>query len=114
MNVNLLKNRGIAVKIGAGVVAMVLVFVAVLFGFVFPTLRARIYDEKRAAVRQEVESAYTLMVHYGSLAEKGQLSEEDARKRALEAIGAMRYDGDNYFWVPGCWAWRERFVWRPG
>jgi hypothetical protein len=22
--------------------------------------------------------------------------------------------GDNYFWTPGCWRWRTRYVWSPG
>ncbi|MFI4940441.1 MAG: methyl-accepting chemotaxis protein [Burkholderiales bacterium] len=55
--------------------------------------------ERQNSVRQEVETAYTLLAHFQGLAAKGSLSEEEAKRSALEAIKALRYGGSEYFWI---------------
>ncbi|CCQ09825.1 Methyl-accepting chemotaxis protein [Pseudoalteromonas luteoviolacea B = ATCC 29581] len=46
-----------------------------------------------------VENAHSLITHYYDLYRAGKLTEEDAQQKALESIAALRYEGDNYFWV---------------
>jgi methyl-accepting chemotaxis protein len=58
-----------------------------------------IMAERQNSVRQEVETAYGLLSHFQGLAAKGSLSEEDAKRSALEAIKALRYGGSEYFWI---------------
>ncbi|SMC28609.1 Cache domain-containing protein, partial [Desulfacinum hydrothermale DSM 13146] len=55
--------------------------------------------EKRVATRHAVEVAYSMFEKYHAAAQSGKLSEEAAKKAALEQIAAMRYEGSNYFWV---------------
>jgi methyl-accepting chemotaxis protein len=58
-----------------------------------------ITHERENSVRQNVEIAHGLLVHFHSLAQKGDISDEEARRRALNAIRELRYDGAEYFWV---------------
>jgi methyl-accepting chemotaxis protein len=61
--------------------------------------RATLYTDTDHRLQNVVDSAYSVLAGYQARAAKGELSEEDAKGQALAAIGAMRYDGGNYFWV---------------
>jgi methyl-accepting chemotaxis protein len=61
--------------------------------------RKLIVEERENGVRQAVEVAYGVAVHYQGLAVKGKLSEVDAIQAARKAIKALRYSGDEYFWI---------------
>ncbi|MDH5829082.1 cache domain-containing protein, partial [Luteimonas sp. M1R5S18] len=55
--------------------------------------------EKETATRGQVQSAVTLAGHFHARAERGELSEEQARDGAMAAIKALRYGNDDYFWI---------------
>jgi methyl-accepting chemotaxis protein len=61
--------------------------------------RKLILEERQSSVRQTVESAHGVLVHFHELSTKGGMSEEDAKRQALETIKSMRYSGQEYFWV---------------
>ncbi|WP_321346656.1 methyl-accepting chemotaxis protein [Halopseudomonas oceani] len=46
-----------------------------------------------------VEVAHDLMEYYHKKEVSGELTGEQARQQALEALSALRYDGNEYFWV---------------
>lgn len=46
-----------------------------------------------------VEVANDLMEYYHNKEVSGELTGEQARQQALEALSALRYDGNEYFWV---------------
>ena len=55
---------------------------------------------KKEQVKNIVEGAYKVVQEYYQKYKAGVLSEEEAKKRALEAVGAIRYEGGtNYVWV---------------
>lgn len=55
---------------------------------------------KKEQVKNIVEAAYHVLENYYNMAKQGVLSEEEAKKRALEAISALKYEnGKNYVWV---------------
>jgi len=62
-----------------------------------------LYDDKldaRAVKTQHlVESVVTLVGHYETAAREGRMSEDDARRAALAAVKALRYAGNEYFWI---------------
>ena len=76
----------IARKVAAIVVLLVATVVVALAGWVFPAIRAGIYAERQAALRQSVETVYTLVGYYGGQAERGRMSDDDARKAAVAAV----------------------------
>ena len=55
--------------------------------------------DRRHAVRQTVEVAHSLVAHFAKQAEQGRMDEATARQQALAALGALRYDQREYFWV---------------
>lgn len=62
-------------------------------------LRGSIYKEKREQLQSNVQVAQALVNSYVSRVKTGELTTEDAQKRALKAINKLRYDNTNYFWV---------------
>jgi len=62
-------------------------------------LRTALLREKTAQTRHVVESAYAVLTHYQKLEQAGTLSRADAQHNASEAIRAMRYGDNNYFWI---------------
>jgi methyl-accepting chemotaxis protein len=61
--------------------------------------RRLIIDERSRAVRQSVEVAASMVARYQTMAASGAVTEAEARRRALEALRNLRYDGQEYFWV---------------
>jgi methyl-accepting chemotaxis protein len=61
--------------------------------------RSTLYAETDHRLQNLVDSAYSVLSGYHDKVVKGQLSEAQAKEQALAAIGTMRYDGTNYFWI---------------
>jgi methyl-accepting chemotaxis protein len=61
--------------------------------------RTLIMAERQSGVRQTVETAHGLLVHYQKLAADGKLTEDQAKMEALSAIKDLRYSGEEYFWI---------------
>ena len=62
-------------------------------------LRSEITNDRKIAVRQIVEAAYSIATHYGKLAESGTLSNDEAKNQAREALRSLHYDGKNYVFI---------------
>lgn len=75
----------------AGVMVLALVFIA--------SERRLLMQERQDAVRQTVEVAHGLVAMAHREMQEGQLTEADAKRRALEALRGLRYSGNEYFWV---------------
>jgi methyl-accepting chemotaxis protein len=75
----------------AGIALLVVVFIA--------SERTLIMEERQRGVQQAVESVYTLVAHYHSQVASGKLSEDEARRQAMAATKALRYSGNEYFWI---------------
>ena len=63
------------------------------------SVRNVLTDEKELKTRQLVESAHSVLAHFHDQQSRGLLSEDAARKAAIETIKAMRYDKREYFWL---------------
>ena len=61
--------------------------------------RKLILEERQTGVRQVVEVAHGIAVHFQALSSKGAMPEEEARQRAVAAIQALRYSGNEYIWI---------------
>ncbi|MBS1169116.1 MAG: putative methyl-accepting chemotaxis protein [Burkholderiaceae bacterium] len=88
----------LATKLG-WLVACALIGVVVISGSFLYSERTLILEERKATVRQVVEAAHATIAHFGNLAQSGKLSEQEAKQRALETLEALRYNGQEYFWV---------------
>ncbi|MCT7360124.1 methyl-accepting chemotaxis protein [Thalassolituus pacificus] len=61
---------------------------------IYETIR----DAKQLAVKQQVDSAYSLIDHYYQRSQQG-MAVEEAQTLAKDAIRELRYNGNEYFWV---------------
>ena len=56
-------------------------------------------DYSGVKVKSLVDSTEAVVEGYYARYQAGEMTEEDAKARALKVIKTMRYEGDNYFWV---------------
>ncbi|MDQ1363166.1 MAG: methyl-accepting chemotaxis protein, partial [Pseudomonadota bacterium] len=78
----------------AALVGMILIAV-----FALQSERATLLEDRKVKTRHLVESAHSLLGHFYDLQQKGVLSEEAAKDAAVQAIKALRYEKNEYFWV---------------
>ena len=56
-------------------------------------------EDRRAGLRQVVEVAFGTLRHFHRMQSVGELSEDEARTLAAEAVRGMRYNGTEYLWI---------------
>tara|TARA_Y100001956_G_C4120676_1_gene187252 strand:- start:654 stop:2291 length:1638 start_codon:yes stop_codon:yes gene_type:complete len=61
--------------------------------------REHMRENYERGVMTLVESAHGVVDHYYQLYRSGQLTEGEAKGQALQAVSAMRFDGDNYIFI---------------
>ncbi|WP_340117131.1 cache domain-containing protein [Pelagibius sp. 7325] len=98
MSFKKLTSFGIAHRVFALILLMAASMVVVT-GIRLYQLDVELVDHKRAELRQLVESAVAIAGDYHKRAEAGEMTMEEAQRATLSAIGAMRYNGSEYFWV---------------
>lgn len=59
----------------------------------------RLRAEKELQLEQQVETAYSLLLHYEFEHQSGRLTEEEAHRQAIQAIRPLRYNEREYFWI---------------
>ncbi len=69
--------------------------------FVIPTFEAQLLARKREMIRELTNSAWSVLQKYHSDEQNGLLSAQEAQRRALSDIAAIRYGDEqkDYFWV---------------
>jgi methyl-accepting chemotaxis protein len=73
--------------------------IAVMAIITLMTEYSMIMEERKAGVRQNVETAHSLITHYHGLVTKGTLTEAEGKKQAIDAVRALRYAKTEYFWI---------------
>jgi len=61
--------------------------------------RSRLFAQKQEKARNLVETCTSIAMRYQQREQAGKMSRQEAQAHALEEIGSLRYEGDNYFWV---------------
>ena len=62
-------------------------------------LASSLKQQKQIELKHLAELALSLVKEEHAAAQKGEVAEADARKRALLRLGALRYGNNDYFWV---------------
>jgi methyl-accepting chemotaxis protein WspA len=63
------------------------------------SLRKDLFEEKKMRTRSVVETAYDMVKYYYDEAKQGKMTQDEAKQRAKDIVRALRYDGNEYFWV---------------
>ncbi|EWY37065.1 hypothetical protein N825_21710 [Skermanella stibiiresistens SB22] len=80
-------------------IAAALLGIMALAAFGLFSLHSSLVNDTHAKLRNLGESALSIAAHYHALSAQGAMSEPDAKAAAAATIGAMRYDGTDYFWI---------------
>ena len=70
--------------------------------FIWSTLsgiKNSIMHEKEVTLESLIDNAYSLIVSYYNDAHSGKMTEEEAKKQALNSIAKLRYGKNGYFWI---------------
>ena len=76
-----------------------IVCVALVLTWVYLQIATMVYHDKRSDLKSVTEVAFSLMEVYQSRVQSGELTLEDAQKRAALRIKGLRYNGQEYFWI---------------
>jgi len=93
-----LKNLKIGVRVQLTVVITLLGILAI-GGFGLYQVRQDLMRDRVAKAENLVETAYSLVTYAAALADAGSLSVAEAQTLAKDAVGNLRYGGDQYFWI---------------
>ncbi len=75
-------------------------FLGALIAFIYqPFMETKLFDKKKDTVQSQVQTAWSVMNYYNSLAESGKMTLQEAKKRAREVIKGMRFQGNDYFFI---------------
>lgn len=92
--------RGLSVQqrllviVAAATAGIILLATVLLFG-----MRSHMLEDRKNAARFAVESAWGVVEAFHKRVGTGELTDADARKRAMETLRTLRYNGQDYFWI---------------
>lgn len=76
----------------------VLAFTGILAWISF-SQESRLMEEKRTATKHVVDVAYSLLEKHTKMVQEGAVTEDVAKRLALDHIRALRYRENDYFWI---------------
>ncbi|MFD2225970.1 methyl-accepting chemotaxis protein [Microvirga arabica] len=89
---------GVTGRFYAGIAASILALIALsIYGSL--TISSILLERKQAELKSLAQTATTLIAGYEERAKKGELTVEEAKKRAADTLRTMRYNGNDYFVV---------------
>lgn len=90
-----------ALRIAFPPLVAVVLFVAVVFGLLLPGYRVALLEQKKEMLRELTTTAWNILSHYNTLADRGKLTRMEAQAAAVEEIRKLRYGPENkdYFWI---------------
>lgn len=94
----MLNHVSIRIKLGALAAISALVMVALSGWLVWQNYQTNV-DGRRVAVRQNVETAASVLRWAQGLEAQGTLSRAQAQALAMQALKGARYGGQDYFWI---------------
>jgi methyl-accepting chemotaxis protein len=74
-------------------------FCAAIFGYLLPVIGQQMRDNRKNNLQGVVQVALSLLARYEARVASGELSPEEAKKRAIDQIRTLRYGQDDYIWI---------------
>ena len=72
---------------------------AAILAVEFRSVEGMLMDDRRAAIRNQVEAAHSIVVSLAKQAEAGAITPDEAKRRASEVLRAIRFNGGQYIFV---------------
>ncbi len=88
-------------KLVLAIIGIEVAFLALVIFWILPAMKARMLEERKAKVKDVVESSMGTVEFFHSLERSGAMSREEAQAKAKEALRMVRYgpDGKDYLFV---------------
>jgi methyl-accepting chemotaxis protein len=89
---------GVAGRFYAGIAAGIVALIALaIFGSV--TISTVLTEQKKIELKHLVETAVSIVADFEARAKRGEMPEDEAKKRASETLRILRYSGSEYFFI---------------
>ncbi|MBF0160213.1 MAG: cache domain-containing protein [Magnetococcales bacterium] len=89
-----MRNKIISISLGS-----IILFSLSILVFLLPAIENHMIAEKIAVTRNVVQTAMGSVIRAHALYQKGQISEEQAKQDAKDALRELRYGNKDYFWI---------------
>lgn len=94
-----LSNYKFSFKLMALSLCIILCFTLLILFYIAPKFGEVVESQTVGKLESVVDLPYSIALKYYKAYENGDMSEVEAKTRALEDIGALRYSDSEYFWV---------------
>lgn len=93
--------KTLPVRIVVPAALTIILFILTIFLLIIPRMERYMMDGKREGILHLTETAWSTLALYQSQAAQGMMSEDMARKKAIEHLRKIRYGPDlkDYFWI---------------
>ncbi|MBS3731633.1 MAG: PAS domain S-box protein [Desulfobacterales bacterium] len=88
-----------AVKILAIALGIIVLFLIFMFAFIFPVMQDALFDSRKMAAKNLVDSACNMVEHYHLRTENGEITGARARRAAIDHLRSMRFADNGYIWI---------------
>ena len=89
---------GVAGRFYAGIAAGIVALIALaIFGSV--AISTVLTEQKKTELKHLVETAVSIVADFEARAKRGEMPEDEAKKRASETLRILRYSGSEYFFI---------------
>ncbi|MFP5520018.1 MAG: methyl-accepting chemotaxis protein [Bdellovibrionia bacterium] len=86
-------------KIMLVLTSLIVPTLAVIAVYVIPLVKNRMLEDRKNKTKANVQISMTILQHYHAKVVSGELTEEAAKAQAKAVIKALRYEGNEYFWI---------------
>ena len=88
-------------KVVLPAIVTLILFISSIFLILIPSFRDAMMIEKKEAIKELSETAWSILSEYAELANQGNLTSEEAKAKAISDINGLRYGKDmkDYFWI---------------
>jgi len=93
--------NSISLRIALPLLCTILLFITAIFYILLPQLEKNLIHRKQEAIKELTETVWSLAESYYERETSGELTREDAQRRAMDRIRTLRYGPErkDYFWI---------------
>jgi len=94
-------STSISLRIALPALLTILLFITAIFFIILPQLEESLINRKKETIKELTETVWSLIDSYHEREMLGELTREEAQKRAVLRIRTLRYGVENkdYFWI---------------
>jgi len=92
-------NWSIGTKVMSISLFTIVIIMAGMILYFIPMVNDRLMGEKKTALNDHTDIAYTIISSYEAKVKSGELKLEEAKQRSIANLKAVRYSGDEYFFI---------------